>query len=99
MVVSLISSMPLVQDVTLYISSDLQNFDAPFIVQHGSLDRVTDPKLSQELYNESKSSDKTLRLYDGMLHSLLSGEFDENSDMVLQDAISWILDRCGGKQQ
>jgi acylglycerol lipase len=86
-------------DVTIHISNDLKNFDAPFLVQHGSMDRVTDPKLSESLYNESKSADKTLRLYDGMLHSLLCGEFDENIDMVFRDSIQWVLERTKAKKQ
>jgi acylglycerol lipase len=85
--------------VTIHISNDLKNFDAPFLVQHGKMDRVTDPKLSEALYNESMSSDKTLRLYDGMLHSLLVGEFDENIDMVFQDSIKWIVERSKTEKQ
>lgn len=86
-------------DVTIHISNDLQNFNAPFLVQHGSLDRITDPKLSQSLYEESKSQDKTLRLYDGMFHSLLCGEFDENIDVVFNDSINWVLERSKTKKQ
>ncbi len=81
-------------DVTIHISNDLSNFDAPFLVQHGKMDRITDPKLSETLYEQSKSKDKTLRLYDGMIHSLMCGEFDENIDIVLRDSISWVLERC-----
>jgi len=80
-------------DVTMHISNDLPNFEAPFLVQHGCLDRITDPQLSVSLYEESKSKDKTLRLYDGMLHSLLCGEFDENIELVMSDSIAWVLER------
>jgi acylglycerol lipase len=86
-------------DVTIHISNDLKNFDAPFLVQHGSLDRITDPKLSKSLYEESKSQDKTLRLYEGMFHSLLCGEFDENIDVVFNDSINWVLERTKAKMQ
>lgn len=85
-------------DVTIHISNDLKNFEAPFLVQHGSLDRITDPKLSKYLYEEAKSNDKTLRLYDGMFHSLLCGEFDENIDLVFNDSINWILERTKTKK-
>eukprot|EP00934_Nitzschia_sp_Nitz4_P007675 Nitzschia sp. Nitz4//scaffold40_size135432//73440//74822//NITZ4_003249-RA/size135432-snap-gene-0.128-mRNA-1//-1//CDS//3329551234//7665//frame0 len=84
-------------DVTIHISNDLKNFTAPFLVQHGSLDRVTDPKLSQALYEDAVSTDKTMKLYDGMLHSLLSGEFDENIDVVFKDSIDWVLERADVK--
>ena len=121
--------------MTRDISSSLSEFDAPFLVQHGKEDKVTDPKLSQALYDESKSKDKTIKLYDGksslsfwldsnkllllgrtearcfcsclaspcfirfvhrtgMWHSLLNGEPAENIDLVIQDTISWILERA-----
>mmetsp|Transcript_11966 Transcript_11966/g.34460 ORF Transcript_11966/g.34460 Transcript_11966/m.34460 type:complete len:432 (+) Transcript_11966:127-1422(+) len=86
-------------DATVHISNNLKNFDAPFIVQHGSMDRITDPRLSKALYDESKSKDKTIRLYDGMFHSLLSGEFDDNIDLVCNDAIDWILERSAPKKE
>jgi acylglycerol lipase len=78
---------------TQSISSSLSDFDASFLVIHGKDDRVTDPKLSQSLYEESKSKDKSLRLYDGMWHGLTSTEPDENINLVFSDAITWILQR------
>ena len=52
-------------NATEQISRDLPNLDAPFLIIHGKDDRVTDPALSQALYEEAKSNDKTLKLYDG----------------------------------
>jgi esterase/lipase len=83
-----------IQDTTTKISSSLSEFEAPFLVQHGSADRVTDPKLSQALYDESRSKDKTIRLYDGMWHCLIGGEPHENVELVLRDSIGWILARA-----
>lgn len=80
-------------EVTAYISKNLESFDAPFLVQHGKDDRVTDPNLSQALYDESKSHDKTIKLYDGMWHAITSGEADEDIDLVFNDAIAWVLAR------
>ncbi|KAL3809412.1 hypothetical protein ACHAXA_009156 [Cyclostephanos tholiformis] len=56
-------------------------------------DMVTDPRMSEMLYNESCSSDKTIKLYRGMYHNLTTGETDENIDIVFNDAISWVTDR------
>lgn len=81
-------------DVTQRISANLDKFDAPFLVLHGRADVVTDPQLSQALYDESPSADKTIRLYDGMWHSLTSGEPDENIDRVFADCTEWILARA-----
>jgi acylglycerol lipase len=64
-------------------------------VQHGLADRVTDPKLSQALYDEARSEDKSIRLYDGMWHSLTNGEPNENIEQVLDDSMNWILERIG----
>ena len=81
-------------NATNMISESLTDFDAPFLVQHGKADRVTDPQLSQALYDECQSHDKTIRLYDGMWHSLTGGETDENVELVLNDSIQWILERA-----
>jgi acylglycerol lipase len=54
---------------------------------------VTDPRMSEMLYNESRSTDKTIKLYCGMYHNLTTGETDENIDTVFDDAISWVTDR------
>lgn len=78
---------------TQQISDSLHDFDASFLVVHGEADRVTDPNLSQALYNESKSTDKSIILYPGMWHALLIGEPDENIDRVFDDCIAWILQR------
>lgn len=80
-------------DATKSISESLHEFNAPFLVQHGKEDRVTDPKLSQMLYDECKSKDKTIKLYDGMWHALTGGEPIENVQIVFNDSIEWILAR------
>lgn len=81
-------------DLTSEISKHLaKRFDAPFLIQHGSNDMVTCPKLSQMLYDESPSKDKEIKIYDGMWHNLLGGEPIENIDLIFNDSIKWILDR------
>lgn len=56
----------LIQRVSDTLSTSLKDFKAPFIVQHGLSDVVTDPSLSQALYDESPSKDKTIKLYEGV---------------------------------
>jgi alpha-beta hydrolase superfamily lysophospholipase len=86
-------------NATTLISESLAEFSLPFLIQHGTADRVTDPKLSQALYDESKSNDKTIRLYDGMWHALTAGEPEENAQRVLNDSIQWILERAEGDKK
>ena len=79
--------------VTQRISASSSEFCAPFLILHGKDDRVTDPMLSQALYNDSKSADKSIQLYDGMWHALTTGESDDNIDRVFGDVTRWILAR------
>lgn len=78
--------------VTSHISATLASFDAPFFVQHGKDDLVTDPKLSQALYEEAKSTDKSIKLYDGMWHAITS-DVPSDTQIVLNDSIQWVLKR------
>ncbi|PKA51919.1 hypothetical protein AXF42_Ash008148 [Apostasia shenzhenica] len=66
----------------------------PFLVVHGGDDIVTDPTMSQTLYEEAASKDKTFKLYPGMWHALTSGESRNNLDIVFSDIISWLNDRA-----
>ncbi|XP_024988259.1 caffeoylshikimate esterase [Cynara cardunculus var. scolymus] len=79
--------------VTDYLSRRLSDVNIPFIVLHGNADAVTDPAVSEELYEKAKSKDKSLKIYDGMMHSLLFGETDENVKIVRGDILSWLNDR------
>ncbi|KAJ0983669.1 hypothetical protein J5N97_011924 [Dioscorea zingiberensis] len=57
--------------VTDDLSSKLFEVSLPFLVLHGSADVVTDPSVSQALYEGARSEDKTIKIYEGMMHSLL----------------------------
>ncbi|KAJ8761688.1 hypothetical protein K2173_004464 [Erythroxylum novogranatense] len=85
--------------ITDNLSQRLCDVRIPFIVLHGSADVVTDPDVSRALYEEAKSKDKTIKIYNGMLHSLLFGESDENVDTVRHDIFSWLNNRCGTNHQ
>ncbi|KAK4271476.1 hypothetical protein QN277_020167 [Acacia crassicarpa] len=80
--------------VTDYLSQRLSDVKIPFIVLHGSADVVTDPNVSRELYKVAESEDKSIKVYEGMMHSLLFGETDENVEIVRNDIVSWLNDRC-----
>jgi alpha-beta hydrolase superfamily lysophospholipase len=65
----------------------------PFLVLHGEDDRVTDPEISKELYEVSKSCDKEIKLYPGMWHGLTAGESDDDIERVYSDIIHWLNKR------
>nr|AEV41020.1 hypothetical protein [Oryza minuta] len=64
------------------LGARLGEVTVPFLVVHGSADEVTDPAISRALYDAAASEDKTIKIYDGMLHSMLFGEPDENIERV-----------------
>lgn len=65
----------------------------PFLVLHGEDDRVTDPEISKELYQTSKSCDKEIKLYPGLWHGLTAGESDDDIERVYSDIIHWLNKR------
>ncbi|KAI4299330.1 hypothetical protein L6164_032799 [Bauhinia variegata] len=77
-----------------YLNQRLGDVNLPFIVLHGNADVVTDPNVSRELHEKAKSGDKSIRVYEGMMHSLLFGETDENVEIVRSDILSWLDVRC-----
>ncbi|KAF6163171.1 hypothetical protein GIB67_025035 [Kingdonia uniflora] len=83
--------------VTDYLHTRLCDVRLPFIVLHGSADVVTDPSVSEELYEKAKSEDKSVRIYEGMMHSLLFGETNENIEIVRGDIVSWLNQRSEGE--
>ncbi|GMI50760.1 hypothetical protein TeGR_g6977 [Tetraparma gracilis] len=80
-------------NVTDRISASLGSFDRPFLVLHGSADKVTDPALSQMLFDSAKSKDKTIKIYDGAWHVLTTGEPEDVRAKVFKDMIAWLEKR------
>ncbi|KAJ4745275.1 alpha/beta-Hydrolases superfamily protein [Rhynchospora pubera] len=81
------------------LGSRLHEVSIPFLVLHGSADEVLDPADSMALYEEARSEDKTIKIYDGMLHSLLFGEPDKNVAMVRRNILNWLNERCPNQHE
>ncbi|XP_078432324.1 lysophospholipase 2 [Wolffia australiana] len=75
------------------IQRRFSDVEIPFLTVHGTDDGVTSPESSSLLYERASSKDKKLILYEGMYHSLIQGEPDENSSRVLADMRAWIDER------
>ncbi|CAH9065403.1 unnamed protein product [Cuscuta europaea] len=76
--------------VSMDLEKRLNEVKLPFIVAHGEADIVTDPAVSKLLYETASSTDKTLKLYPGLWHSLTYGELPENLDVVFSDIVNWL---------
>lgn len=83
----MVTFQKLSQLVVLQVSS-------PLLIVHGAADKVTDPLISQFLYEKASSKDKTIKLYENGYHCILEGEPDNTIFMVLNDIIAWLDSRC-----
>ncbi len=61
-----------------------------YLGMHGTAEKIADPAGTKELYNRSQSSDKTLKLYEGLYHELVN---EPERDQVISDLKDWILAR------
>ena len=59
----------------------------PVLILHGTKDKATKPAGSQLFYDETGSSDKTLKLYEGHFHDVLN---DLDKETVMADITGWI---------
>ncbi|XP_078437330.1 alpha/beta-Hydrolases superfamily protein [Wolffia australiana] len=76
--------------VTEYLYARLEEVRLPFLVVHGTGDAVTDAGVSRALYERAASADKTAEILDGLLHSLLFGETDDNVALVRRLILDWL---------
>lgn len=61
--------------------------DIPALIMHGSDDRIVLPYASKKLYQALSSSDKTLRVYEGLRHEIFN---EVEKEKVLADLVEWL---------
>jgi acylglycerol lipase len=59
----------------------------PLLVLHGTADRVTDPGKSREFVERARSTEKSIRLYEGLAHDLLH---EPERATVAADLEAWL---------
>ena len=67
----------------------------PVLILHGTADKATNPSGSQFFYDNTGSTDKTLKLYEGHYHDLLN---DIDKEIVMADINDWIDARVSVSQ-
>ena len=72
------------------LKSEFPDFRLPLLILHGTQDKATRPSGSQMFYDKAGSSDKTLKLYDGMYHDPLN---DVDKALVMRDITEWLRAR------
>ena len=87
-----VGTMREVVRVTNYVQNNFEKVTVSFLVAHGTSDGLACHSGSEMLFEKAATTpeDKTLKLYEGMYHSLIQGEPDELVEMVLADMKAWI---------
>jgi hypothetical protein len=67
----------------------------PLLALHGTADRLTAPSGTRDLVARAGGDDRTLRLYDGLVHDLLR-EPDGAGDQVVGEIVAWLDAHSGG---
>ncbi|MFQ5629221.1 MAG: alpha/beta hydrolase [bacterium] len=73
------------------ITANLEKITIPFWAGHGTSDKLIDPVGSQWLFDRAMSTDKTLRLFDGLYHEILN---EPEKEVVLAEMVTWIQKQC-----
>lgn len=68
-------------------SENLSKIKVPIYINHGSSDILIHPTSSQIIYDSIKSSDKTLKFWDGLYHEILN---EPEKEEVAMEIIAWI---------
>lgn len=69
------------------LKHDMPSIKLPMLILHGTLDKATSPAGSQYFHDHAGAADKTLKLYEGHFHDLLS---DVGKEAVIGDILGWI---------
>ena len=62
----------------------------PILIMHGSADTLTAPAGSQLLHDQVSSSDKTLKIYDGLYHEIFN---EPEAPQIYGEVINWLNQR------
>jgi acylglycerol lipase len=66
--------------------------DVPLLLLHGTKDQLCPPEGSRMIHERARSTDKTLRLYDGLYHEIFN---EPERDRVIDDVVAWLGTRAG----
>ncbi len=72
---------------TKRIRTRAREFLLPVLILQGTCDKLTDPDINKWFYETISSSDRTLKLYEGLYHEVMN---EPEKEQVLQDIITWL---------
>lgn len=72
------------------VSAQAEKITLPLIIVQGSKDKIVDPQGSQMLYNKAGSTDKTLKVYEGLYHEIHN---EPERSIMFKDVEDWLTAR------
>ncbi len=69
------------------IENEAAVIQLPFLVVQGSSDTIVDPSGAQMIYDRAGSTDKTIKIYDGLFHEVFN---EPEKEQVLNDVDVWL---------
>jgi len=69
------------------VTDEVAAISLPMIIVQGNADKLVDPAGAQMLYDRSSSSDKTLKMYEGLYHEVFN---EPERGRVLADVETWL---------
>jgi alpha-beta hydrolase superfamily lysophospholipase len=70
-----------------YVSGQATKITLPIMIAQGRADKLVDPAGAQMLYDTVGSTDKNIRIYDGLYHEVFN---EPEHDKVLRDVEEWL---------
>jgi alpha-beta hydrolase superfamily lysophospholipase len=77
-------------DAVGVIGDRMAEVRAPLLILHGGADKVTPPAGSRALHQKAASTDKTIKIYDGLYHDILH---EPERERVIADIAAWVAQR------
>lgn len=75
------------------VNARASEVQVPYLLLHGSADKITSSEGSRDFHAKTASSDKTLSIYDGYFHEL-HNEPDSERAKVFAEVVSWLDKRA-----
>ena len=72
------------------IESKSNEFEYPVLMLHGTGDKLTNPKGTEEFFRNIASKDKTFHRYPDLYHELIN---EIEKEEIMEDILKWIVDR------
>jgi alpha-beta hydrolase superfamily lysophospholipase len=78
------------------IRRDTPQITMPLLIMHGTADALANPENSQAFHDRVGSTDKMLKLYEGLYHEILN---EPERDLVIADIAAWMDARSASGTQ